>query len=501
MSIEALPKPGSQTERETTSGGTRESVGGASWIRGLVIVGVIALAASGAYLYINVSAAPPAGPSMTHEITRGDLVISVTEQGTLESFQNTEIKCRVRGSNTVTWVIPSGTVVKKGDDLVRLDTKVIEETVSLQKTNVFEAISTLEETRAEVAEAEIAIDAYLDGRFRSQLKGLETSLAIAESNLRSAQKMYNHSKLLYKRGFVTIKELEGNAFTVTQAELELNVIKTNMDVLSRFTKKMQMTSMNGRLQSSKSKLQADEAGLRMSEIARDRALEELTHCTVVAPQDGLVIYPRAAAWKDSPDITEGGRVTKDQVMLVMPDLSQMQIKVGIHESMIDRVEPGLTAQIRLPELDLEATVTSVASVTRPAGWWTGNVVKYDTIIQLPEKEGLKPGMSAEVNVILAEHRDVLRIPVAAVVATENGHFCWVKTAESTQKRLLQLGDSNDVFIIVEQGLQEGEHVVLNPLAIVDEAQDLAITADAQAQEETTPEAPAEDNAEENQKSE
>ena len=62
---------------------------------------------------------------------------------------------------------------------------------------------------------------------------------------------------------------------------------------------------------------------------------------------------------------------------------------------------------------------SIASVTSPAGWWTGNQVKYDTIIQLPSEEGLRPGMSAEVEIIIARHENVLTIPVAAVLETEN----------------------------------------------------------------------------------
>ena len=106
----------------------------------------------------------------------------------------------------------------------------------------------------------------------------------------------------------------------------------------------------------------------------------------------------------------------------------------------------------------------------PAGWWTGNIVKYDAIIQLPSVDGLKPGMSAEVEVIMARHKNVLMIPVAAVVETEQGTFCWVGTAEKTQRRSLQLGDSNDAFIVVESGLQAGDQVVLNPTAFIEDAQ-------------------------------
>ena len=153
----------------------------------------------------------------------------------------------------------------------------------------------------------------------------------------------------------------------------------------------------------------------------------------------------------------------------MPDLTKMQVKLGIHESVIDRVRPGLKAIVTLPDRTLEANVSEVASVTRPAGWWTGNVVKYDTVIELPADEGLKPGMSAEIEVILAVHENVLTIPVAAVIETEQGNFCWVKSETGPQKRILQLGDSNDVFIEVLAGLNEGENVVLNPTALIDEA--------------------------------
>jgi HlyD family secretion protein len=99
-------------------------------------------------------------------------------------------------------------------------------------------------------------------------------------------------------------------------------------------------------------------------------------------------------------------------------------------------------------------------------------VKYDTLIALPSVQGLMPGMSAEVEVVLDRYENVLSIPVAAVVETAQGDFCWIKTAEGIKRRSLQLGDTNDVFTVVEAGLKEGDEVVLNPFAI-EEARILA----------------------------
>jgi multidrug efflux pump subunit AcrA (membrane-fusion protein) len=446
---------------------------------------VVAVLATAAALLPSAVSSPETGPKLTHTITRGDLLVTVTEQGTLESSNNTEIKCKVRGFSTVTWVIPGGTMVEPGDELVRLDTKVIEEQVSLMKTNTYIATATLERSKANVAKAEIAIDAYKEGRFRSELMLLEKELEVKKRNLRMARKMLDHSETLFKQGYVTELEVEGNAFTVTQAELELKVKETEIKVLNQFTKKMELETFNGNLTAGKSKMAADEAGLAMEVRRKTRAEEELIDCVIPAERSGLVIYPSAAAWKRTPDITEGATVRKDQVLLLMPDLTKMQVKVGIHESIIDRIRPGLKATVTLPDRTFEAEVSSVATVTRPAGWWTGNVVKYDTIVELPSQPGLKPGMSAEVEVIITRHANVPTIPVAAVVETDAGDFCWVKTTAGTERRALQLGDSNDVFIVIEAGLTEGDEVVLNPVAFIEEAETDAL----RTIDETKPRAP------------
>jgi len=466
MSTDVLPETQSSQARSTP----QNSPGARWWKRGLLTIGGVAVVAIAATFIPGTMSPQESGTKLTHTITRGDLLVTVTEQGTLESSNNTEIKCKVRGYNTVIWVVEGGTEVKAGDELVRLDTKRIEDAISLQTTNAHTARATLERSKANVARAELAIPAYLEGRYRSQLKSLEMGLKIAETNLHTAKNMLDHSEKLFKRGYVTELEVEGNAFTVTRAELELEVRRTEIDILEEYTKKMELETLNGNLIATKSKLEADKAGLALDEGRRDLALEELEYCVIKAERSGLVIYPSAAAWKNTPDITEGATVRKDQVLLLMPDLSRMQVKVGIHESIVDRIKPGMAARITLPDKILDGKVFSVASVTRPAGWWTGNVVKYDTIIELPSVEGLKPGMSAEVEVIMDRHADVLTIPVAAVVETAEGDFCWVKTADGAKRRSLKLGDTNDSFIVVKAGLKEADEVVLNPLAFIEEAQ-------------------------------
>jgi len=411
---------------------------------------------------------------LTHTITRGDLQVTVTEQGALESSDNTEIICKVRGQNTVTWVIENGTYVEPGDELLRLDTLYLEEAISDRKKYANGARSSAERWRANMQLAEISIEEYEKGSFVTQMMNLEKDLRLSESNLLTAQSMHEHAKMMHERGYLSELQVDKKEFIVKQAQLDVEVKQTQIDALENYTRKTRLETLNGNFKAAEAQFKASDERARADIMRRDQAIEEYEHCIVVAEKSGMVIYPQADAWKSAPEIAEGVSVHKNQVLLLMPDLTKMQVKVGIHESIIDRVTAGLVAKVILPDRTLTGEVISVASVASPAGWWTGNVVTYDTVVKLPFAEGLKPGMSAEVQIILSENTDVPTIPVAAVLETEEGYACWVPSPDGPQRRSLILGNSNDQFIVIEDGLTEGEDVYLNPLAFITEAQNEAM---------------------------
>jgi RND family efflux transporter MFP subunit len=251
----------------------------------------------------------------------------------------------------------------------------------------------------------------------------------------------------------------------------VGVKKTEIDVLKNFTKAMEMETLKGNLNASKAKHEADKERAKHLAAQVELARADIEYCVVKAETSGLVIYATSRPWEYAPNIQEGATVYMGQTLLLMPDLAQMQVKISIHESFIDRMRPKLAAQVSLPDRMLAGEVSSVASVAEPAGEWNGYVVKYDTIIELSSVQRLKPGMSAEVEVIIDRYTDVLTIPVAAVVETAEGDFCWVKTAKGAKRRSVKLGDTDDSFIVVKAGLKEGDEVVLNPLSFIEEAQD------------------------------
>ena len=439
--------------------------------RVVTVIVVLALAGVAAAAILSERGASRSlGPVSTHVIARGELLVSVTEQGTLESSDNTEIKCKVRGDNVIISVIESGTVVEPGDELLRLETLLIEEEINERTKFAHLADSQVARSKADLARAKIAISEYLEGRFVSGLAKIQKDLAIDESSVLSAKNRLKHARMMARSEYASELEVEEKEFAVSQAELSMKLTQTRIDVLEKFTKKEELATLNGALNVAKATHEANVERAYADHERLNRAKEELQYCVIKAARGGMVIYPTGKDWSNAPEIEEGATVHKDQILLLMPDLAKMQVKVGIHESIIDRINPGLSAKVTMPGRSLKGDISYVASVTKPAGWWTGNVVKYDTIVELPTAAGLKPGMSVEVEVIIARHEDVLLIPTAAVLETANGHVCWVKQGDGATRRLLELGDSSDMFIVVETGITEGDEVILDPLANVEAAQ-------------------------------
>lgn len=95
---------------------------------------------------------------------------------------------------------------------------------------------------------------------------------------------------------------------------------------------------------------------------------------------------------------------------------------------------------------------------------------YETVVTIDEEvELLKPGMSAVVEIHVDRLRDVLSIPVQAVVQIEDENWCYVRSETGVERRSVELGRTNDKFVEIREGLSAGEEVVLNPSAVTDDS--------------------------------
>ena len=439
------------------------------WLTGVLSVLIVA---SGLSCLIYIAANPKRDYShlLTIAARKGNLTVQIEENATLESANNEKIRSQVSGKNAITWLVENGAYVKKGDLLATIDSLKIEDQIHEQSKWAFSARASADDLQAKALAAELRISEYLEGQFPAQLKTMEKDLAVLESSLTTSRNLLRHTKSMLERGYVSELDLEEREFGVKVAELLVASKKVEIESLIEHTKPSELVRLQGDLSALRENYKAEAERAAMSSQVRDRFLGELKECSVYAERDGLVIRPKLKAWEESP-IDEGTEVWETQEILWMPDLDQMQVKIGVHESMVKRIKPGLKAVVTLPHRTVTGEVSSVSPVSRSSGWWTGSAVKYDTFISLPAGEGLLPGTSAQIELIIASYKDVMLIPVDAVIESHLGCACWILTESGPTRRSIEVGDTDDVFIIVNKGLQVGDEVISRPLEHIEEARE------------------------------
>src|SRR5262249_15322428 len=132
-------------------------------------------------------------------------------------------------------------------------------------------------------------------------------------------------------------------------------------------------------------------------------------------------FGRSAA---GPKVEPGALVHDQQTLIRLPDLSQMQVRVTVHESKVDRIKPGMPARIRILDRDLSGTVIGLGNQPEPTAWFASSVKEYATFVRIDDDvEDLKPGMTAEVEILISEAENVLTVPVQAVIEKHDEYFC------------------------------------------------------------------------------
>jgi len=132
------------------------------------------------------------------EVKSAQFKLEITEPGEVESAENIEIKSEVRSrgsaSVNILKIVPEGTMVKKGDFLVKLDDASLQKDLLRQRISVHQANAALVKAEADVEAARLALEEYLSGSYREKEEQLESAEFVAKENLRRAEEYLEYSK-------------------------------------------------------------------------------------------------------------------------------------------------------------------------------------------------------------------------------------------------------------------------------------------------------------------
>lgn len=418
----------------------------------------------------------------TYTVQRDRLRVVVTEDGNVESASNVDVKCRVAGGSTILWIVEDGKFVEAGEEIVRLDQAALEDQFNTQKGVYETTLAAHIQARENFEAAKIAVQEYQEGTLQKELQLVESQITVAQQNLRSAQDMLGHTERMVRKNFATPLQFEADQFAVKRAGLDLDAANIAKKALVEFTGPKTIRELEAARDAAEATLRSATANLELEKAKLDRLEEQLTNCIITAPQSGMVVYAneRSRFGSSQASVEEGALVRDRQTILRIPDLTNMQVKVSVHESKVDQIKLGLPAEIRIGDRDkMAGRVLSIANQPESTNWFSANVKEYATIVKIDgETAGLKPGMTAIVQIEIADRRDVLTVPVSAVVEQGRKLYAWVKTPQGPERRELlperfeggqQAILTNDKVIAVADGLTEGDQVYLNPRTFVREA--------------------------------
>lgn len=189
--------------------------------------------------------------------------------------------------------------------------------------------------------------------------------------------------------------------------------------------------------------------------------------TVRAPKSGSVVVMNAQVGASTDSAANAGG------LIQIADLSQMTVKVQVNEVDISRVSVGQMAKATfsaLPGVELDAQVTRIATVAgsgEDSYGYGGGVVTYDVSLLIPQPAAeLKPGMTANVQIMLQSVPDTLMVPSSCVAIEEaGGSYVMVVTDYETgavERRSVTVRASDQTTSAIEGDVSEGDEVLLDP---------------------------------------
>ena len=395
-------------------------------------------------------------------VEKGDLTVSIKENGVLKA-KNSRTVTAPRGRGwwhgiKITKLAPEGSSVKKGDPVVWFDTTQIEKELKdmgfrmkTSRTNVEKSIEALKLRRKSHTLS------LKKAKADFNLANLE--LQRAESNLRRAER-------LVKAELIPSKGLEDARNKYFRAKLKLE----GKDATYRKVEEEETSA---------EKLEEIDIELTRKRYARqekrhEELKESMKKSIGYAPTDGIVIHQRKWSGGTAPKIKEGDRVWSGHSIVSIPDLREMLVISQVDETEISRVKLGQNARIKMdafPDLEVNGRVSfiSALAIDRTQAEGSGSVSEeessgfkvFEISIQVENPNPcLRPGMTCGVDIIIEELRDVLYVPIDAVLVKGSKKLVTVLKDSREEERELLLGARSEENVVVLEGLNVGEVVKL-----------------------------------------
>lgn len=430
---------------------------------------------------------------------RMSLRVTVKASGEIQAAKSTRIIPAIRRWATIEFAVPEGQRVTNGEVIARMNTdeierllkdtelRVSEHQVRLDsaKTDLevqqMESAAAMRQAQQDLQNAERELEKHVKADVALETRHAEVKIETSRRQLARLERRAVEITALLKDGFVTEDQVEQEQISMEIARLDAQTAAAEIGVLTNYSLPLREARLASAVDKAKTEIEKRRkngtAQLRQKEQAVEAATqqlerqnrdlaqyrEELAACVVTAPSDGLVTYADPnQPWRRG-DVQVGGKVAPGQVLMTIPDLSEVKAVVNVPEADATRVTTNQSVIIAVEAASGQSftgSVTKVAEVANVQGWWKADVKEYTADISLPGVKSLKPGLSCTAEIHVETVDNVLCVPVQAVFRQEKSFVVYVLDASGAHTVSVQTGKSSETHVQILEGLQQDDVVAL-----------------------------------------
>jgi len=386
-----------------------------------IAIVVVVVIAAGGFAIARLASGNGIDPNKIGKVGRGDVARSVVATGKITPITQVEVKSKASGIVEKLFVDINNRV-KKGQPLAELDQQEIQDQVAAQRAQ-------LQAAQANVSNFQAAIE-------QDKVNASAPDLPMYKVTL-------DRNTAMVKQGLVPQQSLDN----------------ANRDYLAALNK---MQTAKAQISVDGAKLQQARAQVSQSEASLKQLEEQLGYTTIVAPMDGVVL---------SRDVEIGDAVSSILVLgstatlvMTLGDTTEVYVKGKVDEADIAHVYLGQAARIKVESFRdryFQGKVTKIS----PMGVEKDNVTTFEVRVSINNPGGeLKAQMTANAEILLDEHKNVLTVPENAVLydgqKKASVEIPDKSKKEGWRKEPITVGLSNGSVTEVLSGLKEGDQVVL-----------------------------------------
>jgi HlyD family secretion protein len=410
----------------------------------IVVVVLACLAAGGFWWWKSSSDTKKAAekPVVTATVERGDVRQTVASTGKVVSNLDVEIKCKASGE-IVKLPFDVSDRVRKGDLLLELDPKD-------EQQRVRQAEATLRASQARLVNAKESLG-IAEETLKSDRQKADAALGSAQARARDARAKADRTRELKEKKLASLEESETAETAATAAAADLETANARTEELKTQTRALEQARQQIRI--AESQVESDQIDL-------DLARQRLVDTRVLSPMDGTVT---ASSVQIGQIISSGiSNVGGGTTALVVSDLTRIFALAAVDESDIGQVLVGQSVKVTVdayPGRRFDGEVVRIS----PRGVNVSNVVTFEVKVEVtsPEKALLRPEMTANVEILVAEKTGALLAPADAIVRKGGKATVTVqKAGGATETREVGTGIGDGRRTEILSGLSAGDTVVV-----------------------------------------